>query len=147
MLLCPSTLAGGYKSVTLSRLHKYTQANRAYCFTVARIYLAVRARIISLYPSVRALTSTARVGIFTSLTNWPWWEGVESNHRSRFFRPARQSCTPPSHMCGFFTGFRNLYKELDAHFRCDNLTDCSLKRLLYASFGGGPGIRTQSQRF
>ena len=29
-----------------------------------------------------------------------WWDGVESNHRSRFFRPARQPCTPPSHVQG-----------------------------------------------
>ena len=62
-----STLAGGLKPKTLSRLHKYTQANRAYCFTVARICLAVRARIVSLYPSVRALTSTARIGFV-----WPY---------------------------------------------------------------------------
>ena len=27
-----------------------------------------------------------------------WWAGVESNHRSRFFRPARQPCTPSAHI-------------------------------------------------
>ena len=64
-----STLACGLKLKTLSRLHKYTQANRAYCFTVARMHLVLRARIVSLYPSVRALTSTARTGI-NSLIQW-----------------------------------------------------------------------------
>lgn len=29
-----------------------------------------------------------------------WWAEVESNHRSRFFRPARQPCTPSAHMVG-----------------------------------------------
>ena len=62
------TLASGYKLLTLYRLHKYTQANRAYCFMVARIHLVLRARIVSLYPSVRALTSTARVGNLKRLT-------------------------------------------------------------------------------
>ena len=58
-----STLAGGLKPTTLSRLHKYTQANRAYCFTVARKHPQSRlTRFRFNSPYVRALSSTARVG-------------------------------------------------------------------------------------
>ena len=51
------------KPTTLSRLHKYTQANREYCFTVAREHPQSRpTRFRFNSPYVRALSSTARVG-------------------------------------------------------------------------------------
>ena len=55
-------MACGYKPTTLYRLHKYTQANRAYCFTVARIYLVLRAPKYFPLGGSRALSSTAMVG-------------------------------------------------------------------------------------
>ena len=122
MLLYPSTLAGGYKSITLNGLHKYTQANRAYCFTVARIHLVLRARIVSLYPSVRALTSTARTGI-NSLIQWAM--------------VGRGGVEPPFSV--FQTGAPTVYATypfkiiLDAFFSFYRLTVYSLKKLLYAS--------------
>ena len=63
MLLYPSTLASGYKLLTLSRLHKYTQANRAYCFTVASVYLVADASKYFPLGGSRTLSSTAMVGI------------------------------------------------------------------------------------
>ena len=101
----PPTLVCGYEPITLNRLHERTQTNRTRRFTVAPDYLVAGAPKYFPLGGSRALSSTAMVGLNYEpvRANWSWWDGVESNHRFRFFRPARQPCTSPSHIVRFLS--------------------------------------------